>query len=170
MRSGFYFWIFICLALAACNGNGSSSSEKDTAQSLRPVDSAAKLNTYTIKAIAPLPPVPNGAKVYFISPKNRATVTSPLEIEMGVNGMKVEPAGAVVARVGHHHLIIDAGNYVEKGIVIPKNESHIHFGNGQTKATIKLLPGTHRLTLQFADGIHRSYGKKMAATIKITVK
>jgi Domain of unknown function (DUF4399) len=35
---------------------------------------------------------------------------------------------------------------------------------------VKLTPGKHVLTLQFADGIHRSYGGQMASTINVTVK
>ena len=30
--------------------------------------------------------------------------------------------------------------------------------------------GTYRLTMQFADGYHASYGKEMSASIKVTVK
>jgi hypothetical protein len=55
-------------------------------------------------------------------------------------------------------------------VVIPKDAQHLHFGKGQTTAIIDLPHGKHRLTLQFADGIHRSYGSKLSATIEITVK
>ena len=58
---------------------------------------------------------------------------------------------------GHHHLIVD-GKAVPKGSVVPADATHMHFGKGQTETTLKLPPGKHTLTLQFADGAHQSYG------------
>jgi len=46
----------------------------------------------------------------------------------------------------------------------------VHFGKGQTEAEVKLPPGNYKLTMQFADGFHLSYGKDMSATINIAVK
>ena len=54
--------------------------------------------------------------------------------------------------------------------VIPKDETHLHYGDGATKATVKLPPGKHQLTMQFADGAHRSYGPAWAATITVEVE
>ncbi len=56
------------------------------------------------------------------------------------------------------------------GEVIPADDKHLHFGKGQSEAEVKLTPGPHTLTLQFADGAHRSYGPELSKTIKITVK
>lgn len=50
---------------------------------------------------------------------------------MWVNGMQVEPAATFIGKSGHHHLNID-GNFVEEGSVVPKDSTHIHFGNWQT--------------------------------------
>lgn len=111
-------------------------------------------------------PPANG--VYFVNLKNGDTVKSPVIIEMGVNGMSVEPAGTVHEGKGHHHLIID-GDYIDKGAVVPSDVTHLHFGKGQTIDTLSLSPGSHTLTLQFADGAHRSYGKDWSSTIKVTV-
>lgn len=106
--------------------------------------------------------------VYFVNLKDGDKVKSPVVVQMGVRGMEVEPAGAYNDDKGHHHLIID-GSYIEKGEMVPKDETHLHFGKGQTIDTLKLSPGDHTLTLQFADGLHKSYGKDWSATIKITV-
>jgi hypothetical protein len=106
--------------------------------------------------------------VYFVNLKDGDKVKSPVVVQMGVRGMEVEPAGAYTDNKGHHHLIVD-GNYVEKGEMVPKDETHLHFGKGQTIDTLKLSPGDHTLTLQFADGLHKSYGKDWSSTIKITV-
>jgi hypothetical protein len=35
---------------------------------------------------------------------------------------------------------------------------------------IKLLPGTYKLTLQFTDRDHKSYGPPMAKSITVTVR
>jgi hypothetical protein len=108
--------------------------------------------------------------VYFVSLEDGATVTSPFKVEMGVKGMQVEPAGEVNEGFGHHHLIID-GSFIEEGVVVPANETHIHYGKGQTTTDdITLEPGKHTLTLQFADGVHTSFGESMSKTIEITVE
>jgi hypothetical protein len=89
---------------------------------------------------------------------------------MGLKGLKLDTAGAVVPGTGHHHLLIDAGDSVAAGMIVPKDDHHLHFGKGQSETTITLAPGEHRLTLQFADGIHRSYGSRLSKTIVIKVK
>jgi len=107
--------------------------------------------------------------VYFANLKDGDVVKSPFVVQMGVSGMTVEPAGALNDGKGHHHLIID-GSYIEKGEMVPKDETHLHFGKGQTVDTLSLTPGDHTLTLQFADGMHKSYGKEWSTTIKIKVQ
>ncbi|MCB0368359.1 MAG: DUF4399 domain-containing protein [Bdellovibrionales bacterium] len=109
-------------------------------------------------------------KVDFQSPKDGAEVKNPIEVKMMVEGMKVIPAGKDLKdkKSGHHHLLIDTGS-IPAGQVIPADEKHLHFGKGQTETKINLPPGEHELTLQFADGAHRSYGAKMSHSIKIKV-
>jgi hypothetical protein len=70
---------------------------------------------------------------------------------------------------GHHHLLIDQGP-AEAGQVVPGDDKHLHFGKGQKETELSLPPGEHQLTLQFADGGHKSYGPKMSQTIKVIVK
>lgn len=112
---------------------------------------------------------PEGAKVWFANLKDGDKVKSPVKVEMLVEGMEVKPAGTNEPNTGHHHLIID-GVASEFGVAVPADETHIHFGQGQTDTEIELAPGEHTLTLQFADLAHRSYGPQMSATIKITVE
>lgn len=106
--------------------------------------------------------------VYFVNLKDGDKLKSPVIIQMGVRGMTVEPAGKVDEGKGHHHIIID-GTFIEKGQVVPMDKTHLHFGKGQTVDTLKLAPGKHTLTLQFANGVHDSYGKDWSKTIGITV-
>ena len=96
-------------------------------------------------------------------------MTSPLKIEMGVKGMSVGKAGDLKSGEGHHHIIVD-GEAVKEGEVVLKDEAHLHYGNAQTEAELSLAPGPHTLTLQFADGAHRSYGPSMSSTVHVTVR
>lgn len=107
--------------------------------------------------------------VMFLEPTDGATVPQEFSVKMGVEGMKVSPAGQLMDGTGHHHLIID-GQPVPKGTVVPADATHIHFGKGQTETTVKLTPGKHTLTLQFADGAHQSYGPDVSTTITVEVK
>jgi hypothetical protein len=165
------FILFIgIIAMMSCNSNESKSASSDSATTTMTTDTAMSHSADTLKSLAELPPVPPGAKVFFKNLKNGETVQSPFKVEMGVKNIKVDSAGSIVGGEGHHHILIDAGDSVAAGQVIPKDAQHIHFGKGQTSATITLPPGKHRLTLQLADGIHRSYGSRLSATIEVTVK
>jgi hypothetical protein len=107
--------------------------------------------------------------VDFVEPKNGATVSATFKVKFAVDGMSVAPAGEVTPGTGHHHLLIDTAD-IEENVAIPMDDKHRHFGKGQTETEITLAPGKHKLTMQFADGAHRSYGAKFRKTIEIEVK
>jgi hypothetical protein len=107
--------------------------------------------------------------VWFVEPRDGSTVGSPFKVVFGVKGMAVEPAGEIKADSGHHHLLIDLGP-MNAGEAIPVDATHLHFGKAQTEAEVTLPPGKYKLTMQFANGAHVSYGPAMAATIEVTVK
>ena len=111
----------------------------------------------------------HAAGVRFLAPQDGAEVKGPVKVRMAVEGMRVTPAGNLVPDTGHFHILVDE-DPMPKGQTIPKDARHIHFGKGQTEAEIRLAPGMHRLTLQFADGLHRSYGRDWAQTITIYVQ
>lgn len=113
-------------------------------------------------------PAPEGAKVSFGNIQDGDVVHSPLKIEMVAEGINVHPAGELIEGTGHHHIIIDLSP-TPFGEVVPADENHIHFGGGQTETEIELTTGPHTLTLQFADGLHRSYGEMVAVTINVEV-
>ena len=156
----------LLVGMVACNNADTKTSTGDTAKAAT-TDTMAMAHKDSGSA---LPAVPAGAKVYFKNLKDGETVKSPVKIEMGVDGMTLDTAGLVVAGTGHHHLLIDAGDSIPAGEVVKKDSTHLHFGKAQSTAEVPLTPGKHELTLQFADGIHRSYGSQMAATIHVTVK
>lgn len=111
--------------------------------------------------------IPAGS-VQFKNLKDGSSIANGSTIQFEVKGMKVLPAGNMDEGSGHHHLIIDGGS-VPAGVVIPMDDKHIHFGKGQTEVQLKTTPGPHTLTLQFADGVHRSYGPAFSTTIRVTV-
>jgi Domain of unknown function (DUF4399) len=100
-------------------------------------------------------PAPADAKVYFINIKDGDTVTSPVLIRFGLSGMGIAPAGTEMENTGHHHLIIDEkieGEALNEAI--PVDEHHMHFGKGQTEATVTLPKGKHTLQLVLGDWSH----------------
>lgn len=123
-------------------------------------------------------PASEGAYVYFINLEDGATVTSPVLVQMGVNGMGVAPAGTEREGTGHHHILIDRpalgkgpDGHDEWLYALPMDENHRHFGGGQTETRLDLTPGTHTLQLIFADMNHTPFGKQMASdVITITVQ
>ncbi len=114
--------------------------------------------------------ITEGQRVFFANLENGQVVTSPLTVEFGVEGMVVEPAGEVKENSGHHHLLIDHDFTPAGEVVPPADSTQLHFGKGQLSTEINLAPGEHKLTLQFANGVHMSYGEKMSATINISVE
>jgi hypothetical protein len=126
--------------------------------------SAVKTTANEGKKIEALP-----ARVYFISPHDNETLTSPFEVKFGLDGMKLDKAGIQKLGTGHHHLVIDSAP-IPKGQVVPKDDRNIHYGDASSSAKLKLAPGPHTLTLQFADGAHLSMGPEMSATIHVIVK
>jgi len=107
--------------------------------------------------------------VFFLEPKDGAVVEKTFVVKMAADAIEVAPAGEVKENSGHHHIIVD-GTFIKKGETVPKDAQHKHFGKGQVETSLTLSKGEHTLTLQFADGMHTSYGSTMSQTIKITVK
>lgn len=108
-------------------------------------------------------------RVFFIEPADGAVIKGVVKVKMGVEGMVVKPAGAIVEGTGHHHILVNRDS-LDEGTTIPADSTHIHYGKGQTEAELKLKPGKYKLTLQFADGSHASYGPALSATISVTVQ
>src|SRR6516165_3770344 len=115
---------------------------------------------------------PSNASVYIISPKDGDTVTSPFRVQFGLSGMGVAPAGVEKPNTGHHHLLVDAslsGEALKQPI--PMDDTHRHFGNGQTEAMITLLPGKHSLQLVLGDWSHIAHVPPVTSdVITVTVR
>lgn len=173
MRKLHFVPALLLVAFTACNsGSGSSTSGDSTGHDSMNMghDSSMHHAGDNSATVAPVPAIPAGAKVFFKNLKDGQTVSSPLKVEFGVEGIALDSAGKLRDASGHHHLLIDAGDSLALGTVIPKDSTHLHFGNAQTQTEVKLAPGKHKLTLQYADGIHRSYGGQLAKSITVDVK
>ena len=116
----------------------------------------------------PTTKAPAGAEVYIISPKDGATVGENVTVRFGLKGMGVAPAGVDKEKTGHHHLLVDVKDLPPAGQPIPKDETHLHFGGGQTETTLTLKPGTHTLQLELADQNHIPFDPALVSK-KITI-
>jgi Domain of unknown function (DUF4399) len=115
-------------------------------------------------------PAPAGAKVYFIEPKDGAEITGPVTVKFGLAGMGVAPAGVEKKDTGHHHLLINQ-KLADNMAAIPADDTHRHFGAGQTETTVTLPAGKHTLQLYLADHQHIPHNPAVASeVITITVK
>ena len=60
-----------------------------------------------------------------------------------------------------------------KAIITADKPKWLHYGKAQTEATLtekELSKGKHKLTLQYGDWEHKSYGPTLSHTITVTVK
>jgi len=113
---------------------------------------------------------PSDARVYFVAPADGDTVSNPVRVEFGIEGMSVVKAGDDTPLSGHHHLIVDA-ELPDLGVPIPASDNYIHFGDGSTSTELTLAPGEHTLRLLLGDHLHIPHDPPVASeTITITVK
>lgn len=111
-----------------------------------------------------------GSALYFANLKNGDVVSSPVNIQFGLRGMGVAPAGIEKAGTGHHHLLVDVAS-LDVNAPIPTSDQHRHFGLGQTEVTLAMTPGKHTLQLLMGDQNHIPHHPiVMSERITITVK
>src|SRR5258705_7167898 len=112
---------------------------------------------------------PPGAEVYIISPRDGATVHSPVHVQFGLKGMGVAPAGVKFENTGHHHLLIDTDAPTDAAAPLPATDKIVHFGKGQTETTLTTLtPGKHTLQLLLGDQNHIPHNPPVISK-KITI-
>jgi hypothetical protein len=114
-------------------------------------------------------PSPKDARVYFVGLENGSVVRPQVTLHFGLNKMGVAPAGVDNPNTGHHHLLIDS-KLTSLDQPIPNDFNHLHFGAGQTEATVTLPLGKHTLQLVFADENHVPHDPAvMSQAIEVTV-
>ena len=113
-------------------------------------------------------PSPAGAEAYIIAPLDGATVKSPVVVRFGLKGMGIAPAGIKFENTGHHHLLIDTDAPVDPSMPLPASDKVVHFGKGQTEASVTLTQGTHTLQLLLGDQNHIPHNPPVMSK-KITI-
>ena len=89
--------------------------------------------------------------MHFKNVKDGDVLSSPINLEFGVEGFELAPSGPSGERVGHHHLLVNRDSIMEVAVILG-DVNHIHFGDDEIRGTIELESGNYLLTLQFADG------------------
>ena len=120
-----------------------------------------------VPASLPRSPAPAGARVFFVSPADGETVSNPVTVVFGIEGMSVAPAGDDTPHSGHHHIIIDA-ELPDLGMPIPASDNHVHFGDGRTETELTLAPGEHTLQMLLGDHMHIPHDPPLASE-RITI-
>ena len=70
--------------------------------------------------------------MHFENVKDGDILSSPINLEFGVEGFELAPSGFMGERVGHHHLLVNLDSIMER-VVIPGDVNHIYFENGKKK-------------------------------------
>ena len=119
-------------------------------------------------------PVAKRARVFFVEPKNNATVTSPLHMKFGSTGIEiapVPPGDVKTARPGiaHYHVGIDENCLAAGKTIVKGTPSWVHFGDGKSEFDTQLTPGKHKLALQLGDDLHNTL-PGTCSVVNVTVK
>jgi Domain of unknown function (DUF4399) len=124
------------------------------------------------KKAAAKKPAGKKPRVFFIEPKNGATVTSPVHLRFGVENYEIAPVpqGTVESArkgMGHHHVGVDT-KCLPPGTAIPKAAPWVHFGDGKNEIEMQLPPGRHKLVLEIGDDLHKTQ-PGLCTTIDVNV-
>jgi hypothetical protein len=126
----------------------------------------------TVVAVAFCAACGSSSKVFFVEPKDGATVKPDVHVVFGSKDITIAavPSGDVTeARPGtvHYHVAPDT-ECLPVGQPIPKADPWVHFGKGTDNADLQLTPGQHKLTVQAGDDMHRTI-ENACQTITVTV-
>jgi len=129
----------------------------------------AQANMKTTGKAAPKKP-----RVFFIEPKNNATVTSPVHMKFGSEGIQISPVppgDLTTTRPGmaHYHVGIDQACLPPGKTIVKGTPSWVHFGDGKDVFDSQLTPGKHKLALQLGDDLHNTM-PGACQVITVTVK
>ena len=113
-------------------------------------------------------------RVFFVEPKNGATLTSPVHMKFGAEGIEigaVPPGEVTKARPGiaHYHVGIEQSCLPPGKTIVKGTPSWVHFGDGKSEFDTQLAPGKHKLSLQLGDDLHNTL-PGTCSTIDVTVK
>ena len=114
----------------------------------------------------------SGPRVFFVTPQDGATVKSPVKLEFGAQDFTIAavPQGTVTETrpsLGHYHIGVDT-DCLPTGETIPRANPWVHFGDGKNVIEMQLPQGSHKLTLQVGDDLHRTI-EGLCSTITVNV-
>ena len=162
---------YLSIAIIGAFGLISACGQQDAAPGVEETAST-EMQSAAAEQPAALPRTASAeaARLFFITPADGETVTNPVSVQFGLEGMSVVAAGVNEAHSGHHHLLVDT-DLPELGLPIPADAHHIHFGDASTSTELALEPGEHTLRLLLGDHLHIPHDPPvMSDTITITVK
>ena len=119
-------------------------------------------------------PAAKKPRVFFAEPADKATVTSPLHMKFGSEGVTISPVPPgelTTARPGmyHYHVGIDQDCLAPAKNIVKGTPNWVHFGDGKDVFDTQLTPGSHKLALQLGDDLHNTVADT-CAVITVTVK
>ncbi|UVE51453.1 DUF4399 domain-containing protein [Haloferax larsenii] len=168
----------VAVGLAGCTGDRTAGDETETdattterretsTESGEPTTTAESDTSTTAESDAYRNGVGSDASITFEVPSAGSELTSTsVQWNATADGVTIEQSGAVSKGAGHYHVIVDT-DPVTPGEVIPSDDSHIHYGSGQTDGVLELEPGDYTLHLQVGDGKHKAMD--LVETVEVTV-
>jgi hypothetical protein len=119
-------------------------------------------------------PAAKKMRVFFLEPKNGATVTSPVHMKFGSQGIEISPVPPGDLKttrpgVAHYHVGIDQPCLPPGKTIVKGTPSWVHFGDGKDVFDSQLTPGKHKLALQLGDDLHNTM-PGACAVITVTAK
>ena len=104
---------------------------------------------------------PKKIRVWFVEPKNNATVTSPVHMKFASEGIEISPVPPgdlkeTRPNVAHYHVGIDQDCLAPGKNIVKGTPSWVHFGDGKDVFDSQLSPGKHKLALQLGDDLHNT--------------
>ena len=100
-------------------------------------------------------------RVFFIEPKNNATLSSPVHMKFGSSGIEISPVPPGDPKetrpgVAHYHVGIDQNCLPPGKNIVKGTPSWVHFGDGKDVFDSQMSPGKHKLALQLGDDLHNT--------------
>ncbi len=100
-------------------------------------------------------------RVFFVEPKNNATLSSPVHMKFGSEGIEISPVPPGDLKetrpgVAHYHVGIDQGCLPPGKNIVKGTPSWVHFGDGKDVFDSQMTPGKHKLAVQLGDDLHNT--------------
>jgi Domain of unknown function (DUF4399) len=152
--------VALLVSVAAC---GSSTPDTSKPASSTPAATPA----------AP-PAASSSPRVFFVEPKDGATVKGPLvHLVFGsdnytISAVPPDPITTVRSNTGHYHVGVDTDCLPPGTEIVKGTPTWVHFGKGDNTIDMQLTPGQHKLALQTGDDKHVTT-PNMCQQITITV-